>query len=779
MSSRSSLQPTAQEYQPSSTISDFPILSSNKNLPVSATATKTTPTTDIQNSHSDFPPLVNIASTSIQKKSSIIKTQQIVTLTDQPLPKTQIKKAPGNAKNKTTKTSLASPLSPQTKETKTKEVLPKPIGTKVKTTTNTTGSVHANTKSKERQVVESGSQFDLLRLYQNGTMSIPQPSNSGQFVQRITPKKKKFSSLKKKVLEERLRQWQAVNGIIPENVLDSKQSQTQSSELISNATTVCVYGFAYEIEDDDDEYAELIDNLHDMASKIGCVHRVFIPRTNTGTFSNNTNWPAFVEFRNATDHDSSNNNKSKTHEYDAIAAAKAAVQCWSALMLGGQTLTCRLLPVEQGYSTENADRDLNDTSINDIDGETLWRNHCLSVESVRTESLVDSSSSDVAATETHIRSEVLLNNILTDDDLEDEDCLEESLIDIRKVASQYGEVGSLVAVRGENDKLSTHVLVTYTCDADNAVRELNKVIFGGQPVVATLASTSSSSSSSSAQSYYTVEIRNLITDDDLEDESCLKESLNDVKELATHYGQVENITVRRPDDHSKLSDCNEYSIHIYFPTMHEAKSAVTGFDGMLIGGQSITAVLDGSMVDDVKNNNQTLTSNNEPVPMYSGDKLISDRFAECKRVPKVVNQNVIPRPYAKIVTDDESIKSTIIEMLSELMRLQRRALEENNVKAKRRLVMGLREVARGIRSHKVKLVIMANNLDEYGAIDKTVQDIIDLAKTEEVPIYYELNKRSLGKAVGKSIKVAVVGVQSADGAHQQYKKLLNYAAKHF
>ena len=60
-----------------------------------------------------------------------------------------------------------------------------------------------------------------------------------------------------------------------------------------------------------------------------------------------------------------------------------------------------------------------------------------------------------------------------------------------------------------------------------------------------------------------------------------------------------------------------------------------------------------------------------------------------------------------------------------------------------------------------------------------VQDIIDLAKTEDVPIYYELNKRSLGKAVGKSIKVAVVGVQSADGAHQQYKKLLNYAAKHF
>jgi selenocysteine insertion sequence-binding protein 2 len=69
------------------------------------------------------------------------------------------------------------------------------------------------------------------------------------------------------------------------------------------------------------------------------------------------------------------------------------------------------------------------------------------------------------------------------------------------------------------------------------------------------------------------------------------------------------------------------------------------------------------------------------------------------------------------------------------------------------------------------MVVMANNLDQYGAIDEKLQEIIDLAKSEGVPLFFEFTKRSLGKAIGKSIKIAVIGIQNADGAHQQFKKL--------
>jgi selenocysteine insertion sequence-binding protein 2 len=170
------------------------------------------------------------------------------------------------------------------------------------------------------------------------------------------------------------------------------------------------------------------------------------------------------------------------------------------------------------------------------------------------------------------------------------------------------------------------------------------------------------------------------------------------------------------------------------------------------------------------------TSAESQQPMYSGDKLISERFAECKRAPKLANPG-IPRKYATLI-DDETVKPLLTEMLGELMRLQKRAVEEKNSKARRRIVMGLREVARGIRARKVKMVVMANNLDEYGAIDEKLQEIIDVARQESVPIFYEFNKRGLGKAIGKSIKIGVVGVQNAEGAHQQFKKLLSLASKH-
>ena len=67
--------------------------------------------------------------------------------------------------------------------------------------------------------------------------------------------------------------------------------------------------------------------------------------------------------------------------------------------------------------------------------------------------------------------------------------------------------------------------------------------------------------------------------------------------------------------------------------------------------------------------------------------------------------------------NDDTVKPLIIEMLGELMRLQKRAIDDKNAKARRRLVMGFREVARGVRARKVKLVVsdFLNNVTEVNA----------------------------------------------------------------
>jgi selenocysteine insertion sequence-binding protein 2 len=75
------------------------------------------------------------------------------------------------------------------------------------------------------------------------------------------------------------------------------------------------------------------------------------------------------------------------------------------------------------------------------------------------------------------------------------------------------------------------------------------------------------------------------------------------------------------------------------------------------------------------------------------------------------------------------------------------------------------------------MVVMANNLDEYGAIDDKLQEILDLAAEKEIPVLFELSKRVLGKSLGKKIKVSVAAIQATDGAHQQFVKLSSLAPK--
>ena len=309
--------------------------------------------------------------------------------------------------------------------------------------------------------------------------------------------------------------------------------------------------------------------------------------------------------------------------------------------------------------------------------------------------------------------------------------------------------------------------------AANAAIELSKIVVGGVAVSAKLTLSTEDGIIAAAGQDTFILLRNVLTEDDLEDDECLEECMNDLRELAQQYGTVQNVCL---DAVTSATD-GDNVVRIVFSTADEAKGAKSGFDGMVVGGLTVSAMLPSHSDGTEQGENEEILKPNiedENKPLYSCGRIISERFAECMRVPKVVT-SVGPRPYATLAAD-ESVKPLLVEMLGELMRLQERAADGKNAKARRRLVLGLREVARGIRSRKMKLVVLANNLDGYGAIDEKVQTIIDSAYAENVPIFYEFSKRALGKALGKSIKIGVAGVQNSDGADQQFKKLMKIAS---
>jgi selenocysteine insertion sequence-binding protein 2 len=569
---------------------------------------------------------------------------------------------------------------------------------------------------------DTGGEHDLLRLMRDGKMAI---QTKGR--QRIRPRKKKFSALKKKVLSERLLKWQKLH---PEDApLEHVDERQKVNAVVSQVQTcsVCVYGFTEPEElQDDEEYEEILNNLQELADKIGEVKQLFIPRALEDRSVEN--YPAFIEFT------------SPQH-------ASAAATCWNGLVVGGQPLSSHPLIGAEGDDLK-------------------WRDWCLASEGPHaSEGDNDTIGDDKAL------AEVSLENALTEDDLEDDECLEESVNDIRLLAEKYGVVED---IRVEKEP-SIRLVVVYhggVSVAQKAAQELGKLVIGGATVTATVLRLEAASQSVNS-GICSIILRGLLTEDDLEDDECLEESLNDIRELAEKYGSVREVALD--------SDSKDGAVKVLFSSMPDGgKGAVDAFNGMVVGGQTVSASLSesecpGYELNVGQSDAAPSITPSAPTPMFSGEKLIPERFAECKRVPKVPNDGT-PRTYATL-TNDDSVKVLLIEMLGELMRLQRRAIENKNAKARRRIVMGLREVARGIRSHKVKMVVMANNLDEYGVIDEKLQEILDLSHEEGVPVFFEFSKRGLGKAFGKTIKIAVAGIQNADGAHQQFKKLITLSPK--
>ena len=355
---------------------------------------------------------------------------------------------------------------------------------------------------------------------------------------------------------------------------------------------------------------------------------------------------------------------------------------------------------------------------------------------------------------------IIFHKILCEDDFEDEEALQESIEDIKGLAQQYGQVNAArVATSGE-DKGNVYIVYGDRAAAERAIKQLNGISVGGSKIVVTKDSPHEQQQCGSGE----VLLSNVLNDDDFEDEDCLNETIQDIRNLAQQYGTIGSIN-------AELSGEHKGKVRVSYLDGHQvAQEAAQKLNGMVLGGLTISAlVMSATESSTNAQSNEQEKKKDEPPPIYSGDKILPEQFAACKRVPKIPNPGK-PRAYATKI-DNEQATPLVIEMLGELMRLQERSKDDKNARARRRLVMGLREVARGIRAHKVKMVMMANNLDDYGAIDAKLQEILDLARAEDIPVVFELNKRKLGKAIGKSIKVSVVGIQNADGAHEQLKKL--------
>jgi len=90
-----------------------------------------------------------------------------------------------------------------------------------------------------------------------------------------------------------------------------------------------------------------------------------------------------------------------------------------------------------------------------------------------------------------------------------------------------------------------------------------------------------------------------------------------------------------------------------------------------------------------------------------------------------------------------------------------------DVPQQRRFVIGLKEVARRTKQSKVECLIVAPDIEEdanSGGLDDRMRELLASAYQNRTPVIFALTRARLGKALGKSLHISVLGILDARGA---------------
>lgn len=125
-------------------------------------------------------------------------------------------------------------------------------------------------------------------------------------------------------------------------------------------------------------------------------------------------------------------------------------------------------------------------------------------------------------------------------------------------------------------------------------------------------------------------------------------------------------------------------------------------------------------------------------------------------------------------------ETMVSDLISDLLHFQIRAYKKDPYKAKktRRLVLGLREVAKAVRLKKAKLVVLARNLEvfeEEDGLSNQVHFLVQEAQAKEILLLIALTRASLGKILGGGKQMGAVAIVDFSGAEDKYRAVTRMA----
>jgi len=124
----------------------------------------------------------------------------------------------------------------------------------------------------------------------------------------------------------------------------------------------------------------------------------------------------------------------------------------------------------------------------------------------------------------------------------------------------------------------------------------------------------------------------------------------------------------------------------------------------------------------------------------------------------------------------QEIKQLTRLILQDLMKFQENKFQKNPVKAKanKRYVVGFKEAKKFLIVKRLKLVVIAPDLEPNAEVDALVEEIKLLADERNIPYVFGIKRREIGYLLLKKVPVSLVGIFDYQGTTENVNELLNY-----
>ncbi|XP_035902674.1 selenocysteine insertion sequence-binding protein 2 [Anopheles stephensi] len=131
------------------------------------------------------------------------------------------------------------------------------------------------------------------------------------------------------------------------------------------------------------------------------------------------------------------------------------------------------------------------------------------------------------------------------------------------------------------------------------------------------------------------------------------------------------------------------------------------------------------------------------------------------------------RPYCDHFISEE-LRELAEDVVVKLFNYQTKAYAKNPIKAvaNKRYVVGFNEVLKLLELRKVRLVLVAPDLEPNETIDQMVSNVKMLCRQSQVPYLFALKRRKIGFHLLKKAPISCVGVLSYAGCEDTVKQML-------